>query len=118
MADQVEDDGGSSTLASLLRAARRARLEATERGKVLVSTSGNGHSSTFEMPDDFTAVDAVELVEEISRRYDEALAYLIQEGDPTPTDAELAAEMLDKLHAVRSVACNFEGLRDTREEEE
>lgn len=99
-----------------LKAAAQARLEGTQKGKVLIATSGNGHSSTFQIPSDFTPSDAADLVSEILDRYDESKVKLIADGNATPTDEQIFGEIMDKLHAVKSLGNDFSNLRYFREE--
>lgn len=111
----VEETGDS--LANVLKAAAKARFEATATGKVLVSTSGNGHASSFSIPDEFTAIDAAEMVSELLDRYDEARSKLVNDDDiDSPTDTQIKDEMMEKLVAVRGFEYDFDGIRETREE--
>ncbi len=104
------------TLLQTLKSAAKARLEGTQKGKVLIATSGNGHASTFQIPADFTTTDATELISELFDRYDEAKSKLIADGNSTPSDEQLVEEIMDKLQPVRSIANDFSGLRFLREE--
>jgi hypothetical protein len=107
------------TLYNTLMAAAVARIENTSGGKVLISTAGNGHTNTFEIPSGFTAVDAAELVSELMDRYDEAKSKLINDDDiDNPTDQQIHDEIMDKLRPVRSVTHDFSGIRTEREEVE
>ena len=99
------------TLCDVLNDAGQARIEETQKGKILVSVAGNGHSTSWQVPQDFTPQDAAGLVSELLDRYDEAVAKLAADGNSSPTDQQVATEVLDKLRPVRSVACDFSGLR-------
>lgn len=94
-----------------LKELARARLDETQRGRVLVSTSGNGHSSTYEIPKDLSATDVVGMISQLIDRYEEAKAKLIEDGTASPTDTQIFDEMMAKLHPIRSVASDFRDLR-------
>lgn len=105
-------DANDQTVAEVLQTVAQARLSAISGGKILVSNSGNGHSSTFQVPSEVNPSDFAALASEILDRYDEASAKLIACGNATPTDAELITEILDKLPKnVTNVTNDFRGLR-------
>lgn len=99
--DTAQEEGG--TLLAALKAASRARLQAGSSGKVLVGHSANGHDHTWQIPSSFTPDEAVNLVEELRTRYDEARAKLVATDEiESPTDSQIFNEMMDKLRPVRS----------------
>lgn len=108
---------GANTILSLLQTAMEARIEATETGRVLVTTSGNGHQSGFHVPSDFNATDAADLISEMFDRYYEAKERLQNDGTSSPTDTQIHNEMLRRLRKIDSVTYDFSGLRTDREEE-
>lgn len=101
----------SVSLLAAIEAAAEGHVARVEHGKVLVAVAGNGHSSQWALPEDFGPIDAVEMISELNDRYDEALAWLIAEGDATPTDGEIRDEMMKVLRPVHSVAADFVDLR-------
>lgn len=101
----------STTLLALLKTAIATRLTAVEGGKVVIGTGANRHQVSWQLPDNFTPVDAVEMVEEIWTRYEEAKSKLIAGGTASPTDTQIHDEMLLKLQAIRSVVGDYWSLR-------
>lgn len=98
----------SATLYNTLKAASRAQLTKTASGKVLVSHTGNGTTSTYALPSsgDVSPSDVAELCEEMLRRYEEAAADL----GGTPTDSAILTEILSQLAPVRSCGYDFSQL--------
>ncbi len=78
------------TLADLLDKLIVAKVKETGSGRMLIASAANGHTAQWQVPPDFTPMDAAEMVEDICRRKDEALTYL----GGTPTDADLITEIL------------------------
>lgn len=109
----VADEKGE-TLCDSLKALAKARVESSQGGKVLIATSGNGHSSSWQIPRDMSPSEAAELVGEVIDRYDEAKAALTG----SPTDAQIITEMLAKLRPINNITNDFSGLRTGREEVE
>lgn len=105
----AEESGG--TLIDALKDLAKAALRKTKNGKILVSTSGNGHVSNWEVSQDFTPTDAAELASELLDRYDEAKAALIAAGTASPTDAQINAEMLDNCTRVDEIGADYWHLR-------
>jgi hypothetical protein len=95
------------TLLSVLMASAQSRIDATQSGKVLVASSVNGHSHTWQIPSDFSPQDAAEMVSEILDRYDEAKAKLVADGTTSPTDQQIYDELMDKLQPVKSISPDF-----------
>ena len=97
-----------------LKAVARARITATSGGKVLISTSVNGKTATFSIPPSGTGFGPGDLAEASSRLldlYDEAIANLDADGNSTPNDAQIFAEMKAILVPVRSTTNNFRAMR-------
>ena len=90
------------------------RFAETQRGKIVVGTSGNGRVTTLQIPTDFTPLDATELVAEVLDRYDEARAKLITDGTANPSDDAIAEEILNRLHPVSEYESTFTNLRCRR----
>ena len=109
MLDAAVESG--EPLLDLLKSARKCRVESATRGKVLTATAGNGHEASFQIPDDLTVNDALELAQEMVNRYREAKTALADDDNDSPTDTEIEDEMLDKLQPVRSIASDYTNLR-------
>ncbi len=99
------------TLLATLQAFSDSRVKQTGGGKVLIATRANLHEDQFSIPQDFNTTDAIEMAENMETRYEEALAFLIADGNPTPTDDQLFAEIIGKLNRVASVANDFTRIR-------
>lgn len=98
------------SLYETLKTAARAQLSTTATGKILVGTAGNGHSLTFNLPSNSGALTPETVAgtcEDLLTRYELASAYLISTDIPTPTDAQILAQMMDQLVAIRSYTTNF-----------
>lgn len=107
---------GDSFLATI-KAARKAAFEISSSGRVLTSSAANGHSHVFELLKAFSPIDALNLMQEIRNRYTEANEYLVEEEDiESPTDAQIYAEMIDKIHPVKDVLNDYYGARVEPEE--
>ena len=101
---------GSVTLINQLKTVAQARLTDTAKGRALVSTSGNGRTVTFQIPANgagVTALEIVDLIEELHRLYESAVSYL----GGSPTDDQIFAEMLRLLEPVVEVENDFSNLR-------
>lgn len=100
-------------LIDMLKVVARGQLKRVDGGQVVISTSGNGRSTTFATPQgEITPVAFTSLLEELLRRYDEAKTYLIDEEDiAEPTDDQIFDEMLDKLEPVTSASMDFSECR-------
>lgn len=97
-----------------IKAAAIAKCEATADGSVLVGTSSKGHSVTLAIPSGgqgFTPASIAACVEDIINRYEAAKAYLIAEGNPTPTDDQIVTEMLSLMVAVTEYSSDYTELR-------
>jgi hypothetical protein len=104
------------SLQDVLQAASDGSIQSTPAGvptsgKVLTGSAANGHSYSWSVDPKMDPVTVTELVEELFERYESAKAKLIECGNATPTDAQIYAEMVDKLNAVDSVANDFTDLR-------
>ena len=100
----------SATLDNTLKAAAQAKLLITASGRVLVSTSGNGRTNTFALPQagqGASQTDIVEVVEEMFGLYTEARTNL----GGSPTDDQVFAEMMLYLVPVQEVENDFVSLR-------
>ncbi len=95
------------TLKEALEAFADQSYEAVQTGRVIVSTSGGGYSTTFDTPQlgRLTQEEAASLSEEFIARYEEA------EEAGKESDADIVAEMLDRLRPIRSVRSDFTALR-------
>lgn len=103
-------DEAALTLFAGLKAAARARLTNTKTGKVLIGSTGNGHSVEYALPmagRDVTPRDAAELCEEMLSLFDTAKTNL----GGTPTDDQVFAEMLGLLAPVTETYADFTLLR-------
>jgi hypothetical protein len=91
-------------------------LEEPLRGKVVIGTSGNGRQTTLTVQEDFNLLDAAGLIEELLTRYEEAEAKLIADGNASPSNDQIADEMLDKIPygGVVEVESDFTNLRCAR----
>lgn len=106
----------STTLLAILKTLADARIEATQKGKVIISTAGNGHTTSFQIPSDFSPSDAADLIGELVDRYYEARDKLIADGTASPTDTQIHDEMLAKLRPIRTLARDYFNLRTEPEE--
>lgn len=112
----ASQDGDLSLLDGLKVAAKGQLLE-TSTGKTLVGASANGHDYEWEIDRSISPSDVAEMIEELITRYEEAVAYLDDNGNDSPTDTQIYTEMAKHLKAVRSIVYDFGGSRDDREEE-
>lgn len=97
-----------------IKTAAISKVEATADGSVLVGTSSKGHSVTLALPSGgqgFTPAKIASFLEEIVSRYEAAKAYLIAEGNPTPTDDQIVTEMLSLMVAVTEYSSDYTELR-------
>lgn len=92
-------EDASATFADTLKAAARAKLTGSSKGKVLTGTMSGGTSVTFSLPPlgTLTADDVAEVCALILDRVD---ALLVE--TPGLTDAELLAALLLQFPSIRS----------------
>lgn len=98
-----------ATLVLSLTAAANAALDAV-KGGTLSNVSGNGHSIAWATGG--SSADASDFAEGISRLlelYDSSRADLVTSGVASPTDAQIYAEMKDRLVPVREITKDFSG---------
>lgn len=103
-------EAASSTLTAVLKSAAQARLTETAKGKVLIATAANGHTTTFALPQNgasLTPQCAAEMISDLLDRYDKAVATL----GGTPTDAQIFAEMMAMIEPVRETLEDFSLIR-------
>lgn len=106
--------GTFATLAAALQDAAFSSLEGVKAGSIS-ATSANGHSVQFAStqdnagPEDYAALGG-----EMLDLYDIASAALVSAGYATPTDAQIYAEMLDRLQPVTSFRGDYSTLRCAR----
>ena len=89
---------------------------ALKSGRLLVSSSGNGHSSTFQLPtqwQQFTPDEVFSLSEELEQVYADAITTLNTNGNATPNDDQIFAVMIDddRLADIDSVGRDYSLLR-------
>lgn len=109
-----EDSGDS--LWDVIKAAAVAKIQSTSEGTVLLGTSSKGHSVTLSIPGSgrgYSATEIAESMEEIIQAYESAKAYLIAQGNPTPTDAQIHDEMLALMQPVTEFSSDYTELRTT-----
>ena len=102
------------SLADVLKSAAIASIQDSGAGLVLVATTAQGHNVTYAMPPEgrgYSPSQISEAIEELLTRYDAAVAALIDGGNPTPTDAQILAEMLALMVAITEVYSDFTDLR-------
>lgn len=82
------------------------------KGGTIASTSANNHAVAFSNRDNgATPEDIASMASGMLDLYDASRRALIDAGTPTPTDAEILVEMLDRLQSVREVEMQFCNLR-------
>lgn len=98
-----------------LKDARNGQLRQTSAGLVLIATSGNGHSATYQIPagnaSDITPVRVVELCQELVNRCRMAARVLGISVDSVDQQAAILTEMLASLVPVTEMTTDFSGLR-------
>lgn len=107
------EDAGDS-LWNVLKAAAVAKIESSTSGTVLLGTSSKGHSVTLSIPGSgrgYSPTEITEAIEEIIQSYEAAKAYLIAQGNPTPSDAQIHDEMLALMQPVTEVGSDYTELR-------
>ena len=106
--DRDRLSSGLSLQAALL-ALSDARFADTKDGRQIIGTATNGHSVEFSDPTRgvLTPVGLAELVSDLIDRYDSAVVEL----GGTPTDAQIAACMLERITRVTSYLSRFPNLR-------
>ena len=82
-------------------------------GEFAAGVTANGKSISYSTPGAAgpTQPDVVAEVSNFLDLYDEAEAGLIAGGTPTPTDAQIGADMVDAIHGVTSFTVSHANLR-------
>ena len=111
---QWDAQDANITLYVALKAAARAKLSLTDKGRYLIGTTGNGKSVSFQLPPLGRGQSSEELAEATYRLvelYEASKASLIAGGIAAPTDEQIVAEIKARLQPVRSYRVDFVGLR-------
>lgn len=96
------------SLFDALKDAAKAKLEATGDGPVLVGSSANGASVTYQLPSSGpTPSDLVGLIAQLLDLYYLAVAELGSEAN----DSELVEWMMGRIRSIRHLSSNFRGLQ-------
>ena len=105
-------EAGSDLLTALKSVIKSFRNGSANSGLVVISTSASGMMTTRSLPStkDMTTDDWRELYQELREVYDDAKTYLIAAGDPSPTDAEILAQMKSLIETVTSFSSDFSGV--------
>lgn len=106
-----ETDTGANLL-SALKAQRNARATELKTGQVIAGSAANNHSVSFSNVENAgtSPADMFAMWQELVDLFTASKADLITAGDPTPTDAEVLAEMLYRLSEVRSYETTYTGV--------
>ena len=100
-----------ATLLLVLTAEATAKLAAISGG-LIAGTSADGHSVQFSSPgDSLSADDWAQTASLLLDLYDACLAILISSGVPSPTDAQIYAEMMSRLSTNGQVRLDFTTIR-------
>jgi len=76
------------------------------------STSGGGHAVEFDNLSGFSPADISAMWSWFVDLYDDCSVLLVSSGITTPTEDQIYAEMMDRLHPVDRYEDNFSGLRE------
>ena len=102
--------GTFASLTIALANAENSRIDAVSSGTIS-STSGNGHSVSFATQGDSPGQDDfAACISELQDTYDAARAALVAASVST-TDANIYAEMMDRLQPVRVLTKDFSQMR-------
>ncbi len=95
------------TFDAVLKASARAKLSETVKGKVLVGTTANGVSATFQLPavGDVTQADVTEFCSLLLDTAEE-----IKRAEPTITDAALEPKLLACFQRNTCSRMDFSGV--------
>jgi hypothetical protein len=99
----------SVSLLTVLNEHLIAAGKAMAGGLTVISQTGNGHSYTLIEAKRFSPVQYSEMIGEFLDLYENCKAGLITEGAPTPTDAQIFADMLTYLVPATEVTPDFSG---------
>lgn len=103
--------GTFASLTLALASAENARIDAVSSGTIS-SVSGNGHSVSFATQGDAPGQDDfAACISELQDTYDAARAALVAAGTPSPSDANIYAEMMYRLQPVRVTTKDFSQMR-------
>lgn len=84
----------------------------TSKGKFITGSSAAGRTVSFQVPPagrGLTQLEVAEIISELLDLYDETRAALVAYGTASPTDAQIYAEMMDRLQQRRVVRSDFSG---------
>jgi hypothetical protein len=106
--------GAGLTYSTLLAALQGEAFKSLDsvKGGAIASTSGNGYSVAYSSRENGPGVeDFAALGGEMLDLYDTARAALVAAAVPSPTDAQIQTEMLDRLQPIYSVQGDYTDLR-------
>lgn len=109
---KAEAKGG--TILDELNTALCGKVEHAGMGLFLVGTSSDGTSTSYAIPSagrGYGPSEILEAIEELITRHEQAVAAIIAAGTPTPTEAQIKAEILALLVPIREVFSDFTSLR-------
>lgn len=106
-----DSDTGSNLLAAL-KAQRNAKGDKNSSGLIVSGSSAVSHSTSFSEPSraDVSPMALFCMWQELVDLFTASKADLVTAGDPTPTDAEVLAEMLYRLSDVRTHETTYTGV--------
>jgi hypothetical protein len=98
----------SATFAATLKAASRAKLTNSSKGKVLIGTASGGTSAQFALPPlgDLTADDIAQVCSVLLDKVD-----VLKAATPAITDANLVVALLAAFQPIRNIQADFSRLR-------
>ena len=104
LARQVQDTDGA--LPDALSAYEDAMANGVKGGRLVESTSQNGHSTKFRVPvigEHFRQEDIAELAGEFQEVYADARSSLVASGNSNPDDATILAVMMadDRMQSIK-----------------
>lgn len=110
------NQAGSATLISILQGYQNALVIGVKGGRVIEATSEAGHSVKFRTPnitEHFRPEDTAELSQQFLEVYADAVTALQGTGIPSPTDAQIFAQMNadDRLQSITTTRTDFSVLR-------
>lgn len=107
--DAAQKSGAASLLESL-NAYQAAGWSAVQSGRIVVSNSANGNSTSFATPAPLLQLSqeqVVDLSEEYIEQHDEQRARLIAAGNEAPTDEQVFQAMLDTFLPISEMSSDY-----------
>lgn len=108
IADAVEE-GDFPDILTAIKAMQKEAFASVKGGQTIIAASGGGFSTQFAIPGKFSPQELFAFWPELRSIYTDALAFLASNGNSSPTQPEISAQMQadDRFESITCVKGDF-----------